>query len=198
MNGSTLTLGLVAGLAAAGALSPRGSRAEGERWFHLTDKGKFKLDPKHAPADNSLSIADRSGRPGIYLAPADKVEHWLNGSHYWRPFVVEFDVDPSVFSDPGVHGRWGGERFIPAASFGKLSVRRVIPLDAFSREHFGDAGWIEEWEGRSFDAGEPLPPGYGRRFKGYHYDGPDVRDMPKEQISRHKRRLRAFRKDTGR
>jgi hypothetical protein len=45
--------------------------------------------------------------------PYQDVERWLNGYGYWRPFVVEVAVDPSVRKDPGVHGRYGGELFIP-------------------------------------------------------------------------------------
>ena len=193
MNGRTLTLGIVAGLAVAGlARSASGSGNATERWYHLTDRAKFKLDPRHAPADNTISIEDRSGRPGIYLAPTDGVEAWVNGKGYWRPFLVEIEVDPSVFADPGVHGRWGGERFIPAASFGKLRVARVIPLDAFAREQYGDYGWIETYAGTTFDTGAPIPAGYGSRLRGYRYEGPDVRAMTPEQIREHKRRLRAF------
>ena len=167
MNGRTLTLGIVAGLAVAGlARSASGSGNATERWYHLTDRAKFKLDPRHAPADNTISIEDRSGRPGIYLAPTDGVEAWVNGKGYWRPFLVEIEVDPSVFADPGVHGRWGGERFIPAASFGKLRVARVIPLDAFAREQYGDYGWIETYAGTTFDTGAPIPAGYGSRLRG--------------------------------
>jgi hypothetical protein len=89
----------------------------------LTDRAKFKLNPKFAPADNAVAIEDRSGVPGIYLGT--DVEKWVNGFGYWRPFVVEFKVDPSVLKDPGVHGRYGGEMFVPATSFDKLSIVRV-------------------------------------------------------------------------
>ena len=170
----------------------RGSANEAtQRWFHLTDRAKFKLSATYKPRDNSLSIVDRSGRQGVYLAR--ELEPWLNGHGYWRPFVVEFEVDPSVKLDPGVHGRWGGELFVPASSFGKLRVRRVIPLDAYAREVFGDHGWVEGWEGRAFDTGESISAHRGPpAMRGYHYDGPDVRDMGVEEVSRHKRRLRAF------
>jgi hypothetical protein len=191
MNGSTLTIGLVGALALAG-LARRGSRNAPERWYHLTDRAAFALDPRYAPEDNALAIEDRSGRPGIYIAPANKVEAWVNGHGYWRPFVVEIEVDPSVLSDPGVHGRWGGERFIPAASFGKLRVARVIPLDAFAREQYGDYGWIEDTLGTTFDTHAPISSGHGSRLRGYRYEGPDVRAMSPQQIQDHKRRLRAF------
>ena len=165
----------------------------GSVMYHLTDNAKFKLNPKYAPEDNSISIDDRSGRPGIYLG-AD-VEKWVNGFGYWRPFVVEFEVDPSVKDDPGVGGRWGGELFVPASSFDKLTIKRVIPLDAHAREEFGEYGWIEEALGLEFDTGNPIPQssGMGRPSRpppGYRYPGPDVRKMPSADANRLKKDLR--------
>ncbi len=167
----------------------------GAMWYHLTDRAKFKLDPKFAPADNAVAIEDRSGKPGIYLGQS--VEKWVNGFGYWRPFVVEFSVDPSVVNDPGVHGRYGGEMFVPASSFGKLKIQRVIPIDAYARETYGDYGWIEDSLGIAFDTGEPIPkqgtPEWveaKKKLKGYRYPGPDVRSMPGEMASRLKKQLR--------
>jgi hypothetical protein len=162
-------------------------------WYHLTDRARFRLDSRFAPEDNAIAIVDRSGRPGIYLGQS--VEAWVNGYGYWRPFVVEFDVDPSVVEDPGVHGRYGGEMFVPASSFDKLTILRVIPLDAHAREVFGEAGWIEGELGIEFDTGNPIPrPGSlgwdHRKFRGYRYPGPDVRDMPLAQVNHLKRQLR--------
>jgi hypothetical protein len=163
-------------------------------WYHLTDRAKFKLDPKFTPADNAVAIEDRSGKPGIYLGQS--VEKWVNGFGYWRPFVVEIRVDPSVTNDPGVHGRYGGEMFVPATSFDKLTIQRVIPIDAYAREEFGGPGWIESEVGVEFDTGEPIPepghPGYAeamKKFKGYHYPGPDVRVMPAAEVARLKKQL---------
>jgi hypothetical protein len=163
-------------------------KTAGMTMYHLTDRAKFKLDPKKMPRDNSVSIEDRSGRAGIYLGK--NVEGWVNGYGYWRPFVVEFDVDPSVKDDPGVHGRYGGEMFIPAASFDKLTIKRVIPLDAHAREEYGEYGWIEDALEREFDTGNPikqrgmLEP-YQRPFPGgYHYTGPDVREMSSTETAR--------------
>lgn len=151
----------------------------GELWYHLTDDAKFDLDPAYAPEDNAVAFEYRGGRPGIYLS--QDVERWVNGHGYWRPFVVEFLVDPSVKTDRGVHGRWGGEMFVPAASFGKLTIQRVIPLDAYGREQFGGYGWIEVETGFAFDTGEAIEKTYAdrvrRRFQRYSYSGPDVREM---------------------
>lgn len=158
-------------------------------WFHLTDRAKFKLDPRFTPADNAVAIEDRSGRPGIYLGK--DVERWVNGFNYWRPFVVELRVDPSVLEDPGVHGRYGGELFVPATSFGKVTVVRVIPLDAYAREQYGEPGWIESRLGVEFDTGLPLPPRnqFGK-YRPYRYSGPDVRAMTAAETSHLKKQLR--------
>ena len=160
-------------------------------WYHLTDRSRFKLDSKAAPRDAAVAVEDRSGRRGIYLAP--DVEPWLNGYGYWRPFVVEFLVDPSVVNDRGVHGRWGNEMFVPASSFDKLLLRRVMPLDAYARELFGEPGWVESALGFAFDTGEKLPEWASARraLRGYRYVGPDVREMPSRAVSELKRQLRA-------
>jgi len=164
-------------------------------WYHLTDRAKFKLDPKFTPADNAIAIEDRSGRPGIYLGQS--VEAWVNGYNYWRPFVVEIKVDPSVKDDPGVHGRYGGEMFVPATSFDKLHIQRVIPIDAYAREEYGEPGWVESDLGVEFDTGEPIPqrgqPGWAeayKKYRGYRYPGPDVRQMPAGDAARLKKDLR--------
>lgn len=106
-------------------------------------------------------------------------------------------ADLSVARDPGVHGRYGGEMFVPTASFGKLTIVRVIPIDAVAREQYGEPGWIEGELGVAFDTGETLPErghkGYVeamKRFKGYHYAGPDVRSMPPSEVARLKKDFR--------
>ncbi len=172
-----------------------GSVGPATTWYHLTDRAKFTLDPKFKPADNAVAIEDRSGHPGIYLGRS--VESWVNGFGYWRPFVVEFTVDPSVTSDPGVHGRYGGEMFVPASSFDKLTIQRVIPIDAYAREEYGEPGWIEDSLGTEFDTGEPIVqrgrPGWAeaqQKYRGYRYPGPDVRRMPPADVARLKKQLR--------
>lgn len=157
--------------------------------YHLTDRSKFKLDPKFLPADNTFALEDRSGRSGIYLAP--DVELWVHGHHYWRPFVVELHVDPTVVNDTGVHGRWGGEIFIPSSSFSKIKVQRVIPIDAYCREKYGSHGWIEREVGQEFDTGNPITAkAWEYPFQGYKYSGSDVRDMSTAEVQRLKQQLR--------
>jgi len=168
-------------------------RQAGQTWYHLTNRSRFKLDPTFEPEDNAFAIEDRSGRAGIYLGT--DVGHWLQGKGYWRPFLVEFDVDPKVMDDPGIHGRWGGELFVPATSFDKIKVKRVIPIDAYAREEYGEHGWVESAVGREFDTGETIPlNGWGlpprNAFPGYRYPGPDVRKMPAGKVNQLKKDLR--------
>ena len=88
--------------------------------------------------------------------------------------------------------------FVPAESFDKLEILRVIPLDAYAREEYGEAGWIETELEVEFDTGEPIEKGaWGRPkklYRGYHYPGPDVRDMSSKEAARLKRDLRAVKR----
>jgi len=175
----------------------------GQHYYHLTAKARFKLNPKFAPADHSISIVDRSGRPGIYIT--QDVERWVNGYGYLRPFLVELIVDPTVKDDPGIHGRWGGELFVPASSFDKLKIKRVIPIDAYVRETYGAHGWVESAIGREFDTEEPIPEQrmFGPRvdpypFRGWRYSGPDVRNMPSSDTKRLRQWTTKARRTRGR
>lgn len=100
--------------------------------YHITDKANFKLSANHAPSDNAISITDRSGHKGIYLATKDGVEKWVNGHGYIRLFVAEIAVEQSALEHDQVSRR-NGEVFVPADQFGKLNVLRVVPLDAICR-----------------------------------------------------------------
>ena len=165
-----------------------GDAAGRVKLYHLTDNANFKLDPNFAPEDNTISIYDRSGHKGIYLTP--NVEKWVNGHGYWRPFVAEIYADRSALEHDRI-GRWGGEVFIPADQFDKLTVNRVIPLDAYAREEFGSHGWIERSHGHEFDTGNRITAGYYETpFRGYTYDR-DTRSMPHDEIERIKQHFDA-------
>lgn len=173
--------------------------------YHLTDKAKFKLDPKKVPEDNALAIRQRDAA-GLYVAKDSwGVESWVNGYGYLRPFVVELDVPEDVLTDE----RWGNEGFIPADRFDEVEVKRVIPVDAFARETYNDYGWVESQLGARFDNGAQVPE---RRFgepyegvpKGWRYEGPDARDMTSAEVKRLRdgaaaaRRARASGKEASR
>lgn len=163
----------------------------GTKLYHLTDNPKFALDANCAPVDNSISIYARDGQKGIYLCSDPEV--WVNGYNYVRPYLAEFAADPALESADGVHGRWGGELFVPAKHYDKLYLVRVIPLDAYVREYYGAHGWIEDHHSTTFDTDQPIArhPGNGlpvSSFRNYRYDGPDVRDMSEADTARHRAR----------
>lgn len=151
-------------------------------YWHLTDKANFKLDPKKVPNDNAIAIYERTA-PGLYLAK--NLEPWINGHGYIRPYAAEVEVPESALVDE----RWGGEKFLPAANFDKARIVRVIPIDAYAREVYEEHGWIEDRMGTTFDTDEPIPTGWRpTRLPGYRYTGPDVREMSKDEIARHRQR----------
>jgi hypothetical protein len=156
-----------------------GNHSEPVTLYHLTDNPNFELDPNYAPEDNAGAIQDRSGVKGIYLAK--DVEVWVNRYHYWRPFLVEIYADPELLEKDRL-GRWGGEVFVSAEDFDKLRINRIIPLDVYARETFGQHGWIESRIGVEFDTGDKITAKpYEYPFRGYTYDG-DVRNLPKPEI----------------
>ena len=166
--------------------------------YHLTDKARFKLDPKKVPQDNALAINERTA-PGLYVAKnAHGVQTWVNGYGYLRPFVVELDVPEEVLADE----RWGNEGFIPADKFDDVEVKRVIPVDALARETYNDYGWVEGTLGSTFDDGAPVPERkmfepYEGLPPGYRYEGPDVRDMTPAETKRLAAGARVARKAQG-
>jgi hypothetical protein len=166
--------------------------------YHITNKAKFRLDPNFEPEDNAVSIMPRGGHKGIYLTP--DVEKWVNGHGYIRPFVAEIHADPSALEHDRI-GRWGGEVFIPSDQFHKLKVVRVIPIDAYVREKYGEHGWIERYRGREFDTGREISREWRPSpFKGYRHEG-DVRTMSPDEVKRLKQHFNAgfkvLRKDRG-
>jgi hypothetical protein len=173
-----------------------------ETWYHLTDNPRFALNAEHEPEDNSFSMDDRSGQKGVYLGKDPS--HWFSAAAegYARPYLAEFRVHPSVKDAPGVHGRWGGEMFVPAHHFDKLHLHRVIPTDAYVREHYGSHGWIEEHHGSEFDTRGPLRQNPDNRHypfspkwndpSAYQYPGPDVRDMAPEEHDWHRDRWLSY------
>jgi 8-oxo-dGTP pyrophosphatase MutT (NUDIX family)/GNAT superfamily N-acetyltransferase len=167
------------------------SSQDHEVTYHLTDNPHFALNPDHQPEDNALSIRPREHK-GLYTA--ERPSDWTGTQGYVRPYVAEIHSPKGVATDE----RWGGEKFIPAEHFDKVKVHRVIPLDAHEREAFGEHGRIESHHGSEFDSGKPIerdgwdqPPRH-HFGEGYHYDGPDVRDMTPEQHTQHYNRWKGY------
>lgn len=148
----------------------------------MTDNPKFQLDPNVAPEDNSITIHGREGRKGLYTAK--DVEPWISKG-YTRPYVAEIHIDEDDLNSDDIGGRFHGEKFIPNHLFNKIKVNRVIPLDAHAREKHGMHGWIEGVAGREFDTGKPTPKHFdGYNFRGYKYNGKDVRHMSPEETGK--------------
>jgi hypothetical protein len=165
--------------------------------YHLTSNPKFDLDADRVPTDNTtLGAKDDRG-----LFVANDPEPWINGYDYVRPYIVELQVPNDAFDNAGAG--YSGEQFIPAENFDQVKINRVIPLDAYGREHYQDHGWIESGLGTTFDTDESIPPNPLSRdqpynptpLKGYRYTGPDVRDMSTTETNRHKRRWLKYLKE---
>lgn len=172
-----------------------GDKTSAAQFHHLTDDPQFSLDPSKVPEDNAISLRERTA-PGLYMTHGEfGVENWVNSHGYMRPYVAELDVPEHLAHEE----RWGGERFLPAEHFGEASVKRVIPLDAYTRERYGAHGWIEDRVGTEFDTEKPIPSLSERAkggsagiypYRGYTYSGPDVREMSPEEDARHQERAR--------
>lgn len=148
---------------------------ETARSWHLTDNPRFRLNQNYAPANNTTMGGDYE--PGIFMGHPEK---WWNGYDYVRPYAVEIEYDPSVVRGGG----YGGEIFLPASEFDKARVVRVIPVDDWVKEEYGLRGWLEDF----YDEGEPSV-GANYPYRGYRYEGPDVREMDFEEHRRHLNRV---------
>ena len=160
--------------------------------YHLTDNENFALDPEFQPYENYLVGGDAPD-PGIYLA--HDVEPWFNGYDYVRPFIVEIEHPPV-----GTHHGISTQGFLPATEYGRSRVTRVLPTDEWVRERYGDMGWFEEHledteVGKAAAAAEGGRPSAQMIGSDYRYEGPDVREMPPEEIARQKERVAQYIRD---
>lgn len=169
----------------------QGAQEGHQTLYHITDNPDFALNPHHSPERNTVDIesATHDGmRPGIFLTKDP--ERWVNGHNYVRPYIAEIHAPHNLHEHEGVHsGGYNGETYVEGHNFDKLHVNRVMPLDAHAREEFGGAGWIEGHHGTAFDDEHPLTSHeINTGFRGYHYPGPDARDMSPQQRAFHHRR----------
>lgn len=184
-----------------GPIPRRKMAALARTMYHLTDKVDFKLDPKRKP-NNNTTFGTEWPHPGIFLT--DDPERWVNGYGYWRPWVVEFDVDPSVAQDENFMGQgYNGEVFIPATAFDKIRITRVLPLDGYCREEYDDWGWTEQFFETDYLTGEPLPE-YNSMFVGPPRTkppagrAPDARTMDPTWRNAYKKRVKEYARKSGR
>jgi hypothetical protein len=148
--------------------------------WHLTDNPHFALDPSYVPHDNTFALQERT-QPGLYVGDPEK---WFNGYDYVRPYAAEIEHPDAE------QGRWGGEGFIPGEQLGQSQVKRVIPLDEYARETYGEPGWFEEHENpQAWDSPRT-------KYPNYRYEGPDVRTFTPEEHQRHQERADRYIRET--
>jgi hypothetical protein len=155
---------------------------EMETSWHLTDNPKFKLDPDKNPENNTTLGGDWPHK-GLFVSK--NPETWFNGYDYVRPFAAEIE-HPTTKS----FGGYGGEGFLPAEDFSRSKVKRVIPIDEYAREEFHAPGWIESHHGTDVH-GNPVSE-RDHLPKDYRYQGPDVRDMSRDEVNTHLRRANEY------
>lgn len=167
------------------------SAADHDVLYHITDNPHFALNPNQVPDDNTFALQERKRR-GLYVTP--NPDQWLQGEGYVRPYLAEIHVPKAAHEAE----RWSGEHFIPAENFGQAKVHRVIPVDAYIREEYGQPGWIEQHHGTAFDTGQPLNwKPWEFPYRGQRYTGPDAREMTPEQHAFHKQRALDYLRDNN-
>lgn len=164
----------------------------GATYWHLTDNPDFRPDPTHSPELNTTMGGDM--KPGLFLTRDPS--HWMQGYGYWRPYVSEIEAPDDV----GLGSHLSPERYVPADQYHQLQVKRTIPIDAYSREHYNEPGWVEDDSGHDFQSGlplEPAPGGYHKRnWDGkYQYPGTAM-DQPEEWRKSYEQRVRDYQRRT--
>lgn len=157
--------------------------------YHIADDINFTPDPTYHP-ENNTTLGGDWPEPGIFLTRSP--ESWLNGFGYWRPWIVEFS---------GAEGSdFGNEVFVPATNFGQMRITRVMALDGWCREEFGEWGWTEDYFETYYDTFEPIPeeefryPSGGYRSGSWSgYQAPDVRGWGGAWQSAYRQRVEEFR-----
>ena len=159
MNGSTLTLGLVGALAAAGTLLQRGGslNARAVRYhgapeilYHITKKSRFKADSSYTPVEG-VNIG--KGVPGIFLT--DNPDHWLPWIHGGgKKYVVVFDtslLSGGLWDKHDENGRevdfyiprrgMYPEYFVKPHGFERLRLIEALPYDEAKSKYSNGWGW---------------------------------------------------------
>ena len=132
--------------------SPTGGQFCGKvkRGWHLTADPHFVPDLTLQPEWNSLGgdlIGDK--RPaGMFVG---QPEFWMQAHGYERPYVAE--VEGLVTNAPGAVMYPGKEELMQ----GEAKTLRVLTIDEYAREVFGDVGWVEDYLG---EAPKRIPKGY--------------------------------------
>jgi hypothetical protein len=131
--------------------SPKGGQFCVKQGWHLTSDPHFVANPESQPEWNSLA-GDLMGdaRPkGLFVT--ESPEYWMQAHGYERPYVAQ--VEGTVTNPPGSVMHKGREEFMQGA----VKTVRVLTIDEYAREVFGDVGWVEDYFG---DAPKAIPKGY--------------------------------------
>ena len=162
-------------------------------YWHITDHPDFKPDPSFRPENNGTLGGNFS--PGLFVS--QNPEHWMQGYGYYRPYLSEIDVPDGVGDD--FHN--SPERFIKPEHYDQLTVRRTIPIDAYTREKWGESGPVENSAGEDFETGEkftdrqPMSLDVHKKTPGYKYPG-TVMDRPEEWRTNYEQRVRDYQQRT--
>jgi hypothetical protein len=162
-------------------------------YYHLTDNPDFRPDPTVRPENNGTMGGNFD--PGLFVS--QRPNHWAQGYGYYRPYVSEIDVPDGVGSD--FHN--SPERFIRPEDYDKIQVKRTLPLDAYSREQWGQSGPVESDLGEDFETGEKFTDkDFGsldlhKKTPGYKYPGTAMDQTP-EWRSQYEQRVRDYQQRT--
>lgn len=126
----------------AGPSTPASPAPVTVRSWHLTSDPHFTPDPNRKPDLNRVFISDLMMDPkdlpaGLFVT--DSPESWMEGHGYERPYVAE--VEGQIGPPQAGAARVGHEQFMQ----GEMRTLRVLTIDEYARETFGEPGWVEEY-----------------------------------------------------
>jgi hypothetical protein len=169
----------------AGGVVDGGSKPEAptaanvKRGWHLTSNPTFAPDPAFKPELNSLA-GDLMGdnRPaGLFVT--EQPEFWMQAHGYERPYVAQVE---GTVTNPRGSTMYGPtrEEFMQ----GEMKTVRVLTIDEYAREVYGEAGWVEDFHGEGPKRGT-IPK---------NYVGRPVSDMTPAEIRQYEKKFAAWQK----
>lgn len=165
----------------------------GATYWHLTDNPDFRPDPTFRPENNGTLGGNFN--PGLFVS--QHPNHWMQSYGYYRPYVSEIDVPDEVGRD--FHN--SPERFITPDQYDKITVKRTIPIDAYTREQYGESGPVESSLGEDFETGEkftdyqPMSRDLYKKTPGYKYPGTAM-DQPEQWRNTYEQKVRDYQQRT--
>jgi len=141
---------------------PAGSAVGGQfcskTGWHLTDNPHFVPDPNRQPDRNRIFLSDlvmnqKDLPKGLFIT--DAPEYWMQAHGYERPYVAQVK---GRTSDAQGGARVSNEDFLQ----GEMKTLRVLTIDEYARERFGEEGWVEDYFSDSYRP-KKMPKGYKAR-----------------------------------